>query len=140
MPMVGGYAARYRELGLVVVPINEHRRPMFRWTQYRDGLQAYGDDWAMWESDGAWERSHGVGVLTEFSGVVVVDVDVLIEHASAHLKALTGADMSIEAMSHGVSQTQSGRVHLFFTTGDRSAADVPSLSVTMADSIFIPNV
>ncbi|MDA1190498.1 MAG: DUF3631 domain-containing protein [Candidatus Poribacteria bacterium] len=133
---LAAWAMRYRTLGWCVVPLSE-RRPMFAWTQYRTDPDAYGRDWERWATDGTWNRASGVGVLTEFSGIVVVDVDVPFAEASAHLSEVTGLPVSIEEMASGVVRTQSGRVHLYFlTVGD----PLPNLSTTTADAIDCPKV
>jgi hypothetical protein len=134
------WASKYRRLGWVVVPLTDARRPMYRWTAYRDELGAYASDWSRWATDGTWDRARGVGVLTEFAPLVVVDVDVPMEQASAHLSHVTGEHVRIEDIDYGVSRTQSGRAHLFFSADGRPKEALPSLSAKAAVDIGCPQV
>ncbi|MDA1192663.1 MAG: bifunctional DNA primase/polymerase, partial [Candidatus Poribacteria bacterium] len=137
---LAAWSKRYRQLGWWVVPLNEDRCAMFRWKHYRDDPDAYARDVAKWDADNVWEQARGVGLLTEFSGVLVADVDVPFEEASDHLNNAVGEGASLDALSYGVSRTQSGRVHLFFATGDRPPERLRNLSAETAKKIGCPNI
>ncbi|MAF09962.1 hypothetical protein CMK11_05870, partial [Candidatus Poribacteria bacterium] len=135
MESLAAWAERYRGFGWRVVPLREGRVPMFRWTRYRDDPIAYDRDCERWATEGVWDEAAGIGLLTEFSGVFVVDVDVPIAEASEHLSSVTRMPVQVEKMTRGVSRTQSGRAHLLFATGDRPAEQLPTLSTTTAEAI-----
>jgi len=164
-----------------VVPLNADRRPIQRWTHYRnsepvtrpvsaadaesfaDAVEAlrrelglpldgvaqlraqrehsvdpYDADCLDWAERGVWRSAHGVGLLTEFSRAVCVDVDLPYAEAWPHLSNLFKRDITEADTDAAIVRTRSGRLHLWFGVPDGAA--VPTLAGARAEREGFPHV
>ena len=129
----------YRGWNWVVVPLNGNRRPLHAWEGYRETPEQYRADLERWRADGTWHQASGIGLLTEFSDVAVFDVDVDEPDAYAHLSKVTGCEVTKDSVSHGLSRTQSGQLHIFVDVSDYCGL-IPTISKKLAREIEADSV
>ena len=134
----------YRGFGWLIVPLGANRTPIVKWGRYSENVKTYEDDFAGWVSDGLWENAHGIGVLVEPSGLLVLDIDVhQDDDPIRHLGECLGIPLTPDDIDYGWVRTQSGRCHLYFRRPEQlpdGIDRIPNIGRELAESIRTPLV
>ncbi|MBT3271267.1 hypothetical protein HN371_29285 [Candidatus Poribacteria bacterium] len=137
-----------KRLGWVVLPLRG-RVPAVRWAQYREHPSRYDTDSEEWPARGLWDKANSVGVITELSGLIVVDIDVNEDddpfaHLSDGLASLGHTGRITEGdIDYGLVRTRSRRRHVYFRRPEQLPDDIshiPNISRHVAEEIGVPLV